>query len=141
MDGIEADGGGRQLVETGKRIRRQWTGRQKRQMVREAHRRGAVIQQIAQHHGVHVSVLNRWRTELRAAASSAKKPVKAARLLPVRVRSPRSSRTPSRPVEATITVAPKLDTIEVELSSGGRVYVRGVVDAGMLRMVLQELSQ
>ena len=141
MDGIEADSDGRQPVESGKRIRRQWTARQKRQMVREAHRPGAVIQAVAQRHGVHVSVLNRWRTEERVAASGAKNAVNAVRLLPVRVRSAWPSRTARRPIEATIAVATKLDTIEVELSSGGRVYVRGVVNPGMLRAVLQELSQ
>ena len=140
MDGIEADGGGREPVETGKRIRRQWTTRQKCQIVREAHRPGAVKQEVAARHDVHVSVLNRWRTELRGAASGAKKAAKPVRLLPVRVHSPGPTRRSSRPVEATIAVTPKLNTIEVELSSGGRVYVRGVVDPLMLRTVLQELS-
>ena len=136
MDGIEADGVGRQPVETSKRIRRRWTARQKRRMVREAQRPGAVIQEVAQHHGVHVSVLNRWRTEERVATSGAKKAVHKVRLLLVRVRRSRPSRTPSRPAAAT-----KLDAIEVEFPSGRRVCVRGVVDAGTLRTVLQELSQ
>jgi transposase-like protein len=118
------DDAGRQPVERGKRIRRQWTARQKRQMVREAQTTGSVIQAVAQHHGVHVSVLNRWSTEQRVAASGAKKAVNTVRLLPVRVCRARPSRTPSRPLLATI--AP--DAIEVESSSGRCVYVRGVVD-------------
>lgn len=137
MEGIEADGGGQQAVAAGKRIRRQWTESVKRRIVREAQKPGAVKQEVAARHGVHVSVLNRWRTEQRVAASSAKK---AVRLLPVRVRRLRPPRRPSQPVAATIAVTPKLNTIEVELSSGGRVYVRGVVDPLMLRAVLQELS-
>ena len=140
MEGIETEDGGQEAVEAGKRIRRRWTESVKRRIVREAQRPGAVKQAVAARHGVHVSVLNRWRTEERLAASGAKKAVKPARLLPVRVRSPRPTRRPSQPVEATIAVTPKLNTIEVELSSGGRVYVRGVVDPLMLRAVLQEMS-
>ena len=139
MDGIEA--GGRQPVETGKRIRRHWTTTQKRQMVREAQRPGAVIQELAQHHGVHVSVLNRWRTEERAAASGAKKAANTVRLLPVRVRRARPSRAPRQPVAATIATSTQRDVIEVEFSGGRRLYVRGMVDAAILRTVLQELSQ
>jgi transposase len=141
MDGIETDLGGQQAVGAAKRIRRQWTQSEKRQIVREAQRPGAVKQEVAARHGVHVSVLNRWRTDDRVAASDAKKAVKPVRLLPVRVRSQRTARKPSRPVESTIAVTPKLDTIEVELSSGGRVYVRGVVNPEMLRAVLRELAQ
>ena len=141
MDGIEADGGGRQPVETGKRIRRQWTARQKRQIVREAQRPGAVIQEVAQHHGVHVSVLNRWRTEERVAASGAKKAVNAVRLLPVRVRRARPSRAPRQRVAAKIATSTQRDAIEIDFSGGRRLYVRGMVDAAILRTVLQELSQ
>ena len=110
-------------------------------MVREAQKPGAVKQEVAQRHGVHVSVLSRWRAEDRAAASGAKKAVNRVRLLPVRVCKGRPSAEASQPVWAMIAVTPKLDTIEVELSSGGRVYVRGVVDPLMLHAVLQELSQ
>ena len=141
MDGIEADGGERQTREAGKRPRRQWTASEKRQIVREAQRPGAVKQEVARRHGVHVSLLNRWRSEQREAAPCTRNAAKTVRLLPVRVHSSRPSRTPSRPVEATIAVATKHDTIEVELSSGGRVYVRGVVNEGTLRTVLQELSR
>jgi transposase-like protein len=141
MDGIEGDGGGQQVLEAGRRIRRQWTAVEKRRIVREAQKRGAVKQEVAARHGVHVSVLNRWRAEDRVASSGARKAVKPARLLPVRVHSPRPTRRSSQPVEATIAVTAKLNTIEVALSSGGRVYVRGVVDPLMLRAVLQELSQ
>ena len=142
MDGSEADGGGRGPVETSKRVRRQWTGRQKRQIVREAQRPGAVIQEVAQQHGVHVSVLSRWRTEQRARTSGAKKSVNAVRLLPVRVCRVRPpSRRSSRPVASSIAAATQHEAIEVEFPSGRRVCVRGVVDPGTLRTVLQELSQ
>jgi transposase-like protein len=107
--------------------------------VREAQRPGAVRQEVAQRHGVHVSVLNRWRAEQRVKASGAKKAVSAARLLPVRLRKARPSRAASRP--ATVAAVTAVDVIEVEFSAGRRLKVRGVVDGGLLRTVLQELSQ
>ena len=141
MDGVEANGDGLQPAELGRRTRRQWTAGDKRRIVREAQRPGAVRQKVAQRHGVHVSVLNRWRTEQLTRASGAKKKASAARLLPVRVRKARPSRAASRPVGTTIAVVTAVDVIEVEFSAGRRLTVRGVVDGGLLRTVLQELSQ
>ena len=141
MDGIEADRGEQQSIEAGKRIRRLWTERQKRQMVREAQKRGAVRQEVARRHGVHVSVLNRWCTEHRARASGAKREANTVRLLPVRVRTARRSRAPRQPVAATIATSTQREVIEVEFSGGRCLYIRGMVDAGILRTVLQELSQ
>lgn len=136
MDGIEANGEGRQMADQGKRIRRQWTTQSKRRIVREAERPGAVRQQVAQRHGVHVSVLNRWRTELRIGASGAKKGARTVRLLPVQVRRLQPARTANRSVAVTSG-----DMIEVTFRAGQRLTVRGVVDGGLLRTVLQELSR
>lgn len=140
MDGMEANGEGRQSVEPGKRIRRQWTAADKRRIVREAQRPGAVRQEVAQRHGVHVSVLNRWRTEQLSRAAVAKKTVKPARLLPVRVGKSRPSRGSSRPSPATIG-GTEVGILEVGFPAGQRLTVRGVVDGGLLRAVLQELSR
>jgi transposase len=136
MDGIEANGEGRQMAAQGKRIRRQWTTQSKRRIVREAERPGAVRQQVAQRHGVHVSVLNRWRTELRIGASGGKKGVRAVRLLPVQVRKSQPARAASRSVSVT-----EGDMIEVVFPAGQRLKMRGVVDGVQLRTVLQELSR
>ena len=84
MDGVEANGEDRQTADSGKRIRRQWTAEEKRRIVREAERPGAVGCEVAQRHGVHASVLHRWRTEFRVGASRAKKAVRTVRLLPSR---------------------------------------------------------
>jgi transposase len=140
MDGIEANGDGLALAEPGKRIRRQWTAGEKRRIVREAQRPGAVRQQVAQRHGVHVSVLNRWRTELRIGASGRKKTVRRARLLPVQVSKTQASRAASRPVHSTMA-APSDDLIEVAFPAGQKLTVRGVVDGALLRTVLQELAR
>jgi transposase len=140
MDGVEATGEDRQAADQGKRIRRQWTASDKRRIVREAERPGAVRQQIAQRHGVHVSVLSRWRAELRIGAAGSKKAVRRARLLPVQVSKTQSSRAASRPVHATMAVTAG-NIIEVAFPAGQRVSVRGVVDGALLRTVLQELAR
>jgi transposase-like protein len=140
MDGVEANGEDRQTADPGKRIRRQWTAGEKRRIVREAERAGAVGREVAQRHGVHVSVLNRWRAELRVGATRAKKAVRTVRLLPVQVRKSPPSRAASASVRATLAV-PESDIVEVAFPAGQRLKVRGVVDGGVLRTVLQELSR
>jgi transposase len=140
MDGIEAGSEGRPTADHGKRSRRHWTAEEKRRIVREAEKPGAVRQQVAQRHGVHVSVLNRWRTELRIGLSGGKKAIRRARLLPIRVSKTQASRAVSRPVQATMAITAG-DMIEVAFPAGQRVTVRGVVDGEVLRAVLQELSR
>jgi transposase len=140
MDGIEVQSEGRQTAEPGKRTRRLWTAEEKRLIVRETQRPGAVRQEVAQRHGVHVSVLNRWRTEQQSRASVAKKTVKPVRLLPVQVRKSQPSRGASRPIPATIA-GTEVGIMEVSFPAGQRLTVRGVVDGGLLRTVLEELSR
>ncbi|MGO9934314.1 MAG: transposase [Steroidobacteraceae bacterium] len=139
MDGIEVEGEGRQAAQPGKRTRRLWTAKDKRRIVREAQRPGAVKQQVALRHGVHVSVLNRWRSEQLSKSSTAKKPVSPVRLLPLRVRkSP--SRGASRRIPAT-TAGAEVGIMEVGFPAGQRLTVRGVVDGALLRTALEELSR
>jgi transposase len=140
MDGIEVHGESRAVAEPSKRTRRLWTAADKRRIVREAQRPGAVRQEVAQRHGVHVSVLNRWHREQLSKASAAKKTVSRARLLPVQVRQSQPSRRASRPIPPTIA-GTEVGTMEVGFPAGQRVTVRGVVDGGLLRAVLQELSR
>jgi transposase-like protein len=136
MDGVEANGEDRHVADHGKRIRRQWTAEDKRRIVREAERPDAARREVAQRHGVHLSVLNRWRTELRSGASGAKRGARTVRLLPVQVRKSQPARAASGSVAVTSG-----DMIEVAFPAGQRLTVRGVVDGGLLRTVLQELSR
>jgi transposase-like protein len=140
MDGIEASSEGRVAGDEGKRIRRHWTTEVKRRIVRETEKRGAVKREVAERHGVHVSVLNRWRAELPSGSSGAKKAARRARLLRVRVSKTHTSRAPRRPI-ATTTAMIGTDTMEVALPAGLRVVIRGVVDGEVLRTVLQELAR
>jgi transposase-like protein len=138
MEGIEASSEGRGATDQGKRTRRHWTTEIKRRIVREAEKPGAVKQQVAERHGVHVSVLNRWRTEL--PTSSSKKATRRARLVSVRVSKTHSSRSPSRPFPVR-TAMIGTDTMEVAFPAGQRVAIRGVVNGDALRTVLQELTR
>jgi transposase len=140
MDGIEVHVEGGQAAEPGKRTRRRWTAQDKRRIVREAQRPGAVRQEIAHRHGVHVSVLNRWRTEQLSKTSGAKKTVSAVRLLPVRVRKSQLSPRASRLIPAA-SAGTEVGMMEVGFLTGQRLTVRGVVDSGLLRTVLEELSR
>ena len=140
MDGIEVQGEGRQAAEPGKRTRRLWTAEEKRRIVREAQRPGAVRQDVAQRHGVHVSVLNRWRAEQLSRTAVAKKAVSRVRLLPVQVRKSQRSRGASRPIP-TMIAGTEIGVMEVGFPAGQRLTVRGVVDGGLLRTVLEELSR
>jgi transposase len=142
MDGIKTRDGDETTAEHGKRTRRHWTTEIKRQIVREAAQPGAVRQQVALRHGVNVSVVNRWRRELGvvAARPHAKKTVRKVQLLPVRVSRSPPPRITNRPVPGMMA-ANRDESIEVAFSSGQRVTIRGVVDGGVLRIVLQELSQ
>lgn len=143
MDGGEATVESREQADGGKRIRRHWSAEDKRRIMREASRPGAVRRQVAEHHGVHLSVLNRWRRDLVAAVRrpSTKQVARPARLLPVQLsRSSPPPRTASRPMSARMAHAAG-DLIEVAFPAGQRVMVRGVVNGDLLRAVLQELSR
>jgi hypothetical protein len=110
--------------------------------VQQAQRSGAVLQEIAQRHGLHPSLLTRWRAEHRIGMLGKEAVSHEARLLPVQVR--RSSR-PSVEFAGRVpggeSSAKLGGAIEVEFSAGQRLCIRGAVDAQTLRTVLQELSQ
>src|SRR3569833_181344 len=116
--------------------RRKWPDREKAQIVREAQRPGAILQEVAQRHGLHPSLLTRWRGQHRTAAKKATLP---ARLLPIRVEPQTRSRFPLG--DDIRSSASKLGSIEIELSAGRRVHIQGMTDAQNLRALLQELSR
>jgi transposase len=139
MDGMQVNGKVDPVRESVIRRRRKWSTREKVQIVQEALRPGAVLQEVAQHHGLHPSLLTRWRAQHRAAA---KKVIgREARLIPVAVE--RGARPRNRFVQSVRVSesSSKLGAIQVEFSSGRRLCIQGVVDAGMLSTVLQELSR
>ena len=108
--------------------------------VQDVERTGAAVSEIARSHGAHTSMLTRWRAQYRAGQLGANGAVSAAAcLVPVRVvrDAPRSLRVAQEPAPASSTAG----AIEVQLANGQQVCIRGTVDPGMLRSVLEELSR
>lgn len=119
--------------------RRRWSASQRVQIVQESLRVGTV--EVCRRHRLHPSLLTKWRkrhgngrTGAQGAASA------AARLLPVRMRSDAGA-SRLQPLAAATATASRAGSIEVELASGGRLFIRGVVEAAMLRTVLEELAR
>jgi transposase len=139
MDGAQGRDDVEPVRESVIRRRRRWSDREKVQIVREVQRPGATLQEVAQRHGLHPSLLTRWRAQHPTVAK--KSTMRKARLLPVRVEpqirsSPRFAR-----VDDIHSSASKLGSIEIEFSAGRRVHIQGMVDAQTLRTLLQELAQ
>ena len=139
MDGAHGPDEVEPIRESVVRRRRRWSDREKAQIVRELQRPGAILQEVAQHHGLHPSLLSRWRAQHRTAVK--KTTTRQARLLPVRVEAQSRSSPRLARVDNIRPGASRLGSIEIEFSAGRRVHIQGVVDAQTLRTLLQELSR
>jgi len=140
MARIKTAGGERRNGSAQERARRKWSVAEKVRVVRELERSGAAVSEVARRHGAHMSMVKRWRAQYRAGEFGAHRPMSGgARLVPIRVTrdGPRSSRPAPDAAPAVSTAG----AIEVQLASGQQVCIRGTVDAGMLRTVLEELSR
>jgi transposase len=130
---------------TGPELRRRWTEEQKLRLVAETFRPGASISAVARRHGVHSSVLFRWRrrfTEPAPAGETALVPVAPRRpdLVPVRVVADAPEPASSPPPASAPVPAGAAGLIEIELARGQRVRVDRHVDADALRRVLAVLG-
>jgi transposase len=143
MDADRTDDAELTIEEPGKKTRRKWTAAEKRQIAQQALRRGAVLQEVAQRHGIHPSLLYTWRRQYRAGSAAIRRTAPSrTMLLPVKVRrstAPRGQQP--APVSSSTETMRQPGAIEVEFRGGRRLCVRGVVDVGTLRTVMQELSQ
>jgi transposase len=139
MEGLQAINEAGPVRESATRRRRMWSASEKAQIVEEAQRPGAMLQEVARRHGLHPSLLTRWRTQYQT--SRKKAATRDVRLLPVTVESRarrgfQVARADSKRASATTSGA-----IEVECSTGWRIHIQGVVDAHTLRTLLQELAR
>jgi transposase len=96
------------------RRRGKWTAQQRRRIVADSRVAGASVQAVAERHGVRANLLSAWRRQ--DDATRAVKPVKFAAV--------------------KVSAAPADGSIEIDLVAGC-VRVRGIVDATMLREVLE----
>jgi transposase-like protein len=113
---------------------------EKVRVVQELERSGAAVSKVARRHGAHTSMLTRWRAQYQAGQLGTDSAASAAACL-VPVRMLRDTPRPSRPAREPAPAVSTAGAIEVQLASGQQVCIRGTVDAGMLRTVLEELSR
>jgi transposase len=138
MDGVQVEDGIESVRESVIRRRRTWSALEKAQIVQEAQGPTAVLQEVAQRHGLHPSLLTRWRKQHQAGTRKAIR--REARLVPVEI-GPRLQRRTRQAQPNHLGESRKVGTIEVEFSAGRRMHIRGSVDVPLLRAVLQELSR
>jgi transposase len=122
--------------------RRSWSREQKLAIVAEVEVPGASLSQVARRHGVHVSLLFRWRRDLRAKASAADNGAPASAGLQI----PRAAPAPAQrfvPVMLPPPEAPppaKPSTIEIVIGGGRAVRVGADVDTAALVRIIAALE-
>lgn len=112
--------------------RRSWSREQKLAIVAEVEAPGASVSQVARRHGVHASLLFRWRRDLKAKpgapASESPAPPPIQRFVPVMLPPP-DAPAPAKPGHIEITIA------------GGRtVRVGADVDTAALVRIIAALE-
>lgn len=120
--------------------RRSWSREQKRAIVAEIDVGGATLSEVARRHGIHSSLLFRWRKTLGSVmgdapvvASARTSAVSAPSFVPVML-------PPPSPPSAPCPLA-KASTIEVVLDSGRTVRVGADVDTGALVRIIEALEK
>src|ERR1700730_17256480 len=87
MDADRTEGAEQAIEEPVKRTRRKRTAVEKRQIVQQALKRGAVLHEVARRHGIHPSLLYKWRRQYGSGPVAPKRAAPSrAMLLPVKVR-------------------------------------------------------
>jgi transposase len=130
-------------VLSGPERRRRWSTGEKEQVVAEALVLGANVAAIARRHGVSRSLVYAWRREARVEPGGTAMPA----LVPVVLASGAEATTTKKrhapPTAQATQGSSDRDTdagvIEIALSTGERVMLRGAVDLKALRAVLAVL--
>jgi transposase len=131
--------------------RRRWSREEKRAIVAEAMRPGVSVSEVARRHGLHSSLLFRWRREFVAAGS----PVEIAksatpRFIPIALPAPAGG-GPAQPEQRDGPVprsserghprpAPDDSAIEIDLRNGRRLRVTATVDTATLKCIIAVLE-
>ncbi|MDX2288919.1 MAG: transposase [Hyphomicrobiaceae bacterium] len=111
--------------------RRKWSAAEKRSIVAEIEAAGGSVSEVARKHGVHTSLLFRWRRNLSAAASRSE---------PARSTSPVFLPVALSPPVAPIRTA-RSSVLEIQLAGGRVVRVDADVDAAKLAAIVAELEK
>ena len=124
-------------VLTGPERRRRWSVEEKLRVLAQSVAPGSSVMLVCRMHGISSGQLYTWRRQFRAGELTG--------FAPVRVASPVGQLAPSSPVvdpaPANLEVDRSADgMIEVELPSGVKLRITGMVDEAALRRVLSALS-
>jgi transposase len=119
-----------------KPARRRYTTEFKRELVDRCLQRGASVSGIALENGINANVLFRWRREQLRGASGVQDPIVAQPvLLPVKLTA---TVRPAEPDSMSSRSPEPAGVIEIDIGAA-RVRLRGSVDEGSVRCVLQTL--
>ena len=132
-DGRKSDSGSRALRGLEVRVRpvrrRNWPTEERLRIVLETLEPGAVVQVVADRHGISTGQLYTWRKQMLATTTSGFVPVEVMPDAP-QLSAPTSSAEPTAPNPP--------GEIEIVLPSGASIRVSGGADTAVLRMVLAE---
>lgn len=113
--------------------RRRWSLALKRQLVAETLEPGSSVSIVARRHDVNANQLFKWRHELGEPTPAAATLVPVA-IVPEPIAGPVAA-------EPSVGVKPAPGTIEVALSGGVRVKIRGAVDPAAVTAVVAAVMQ
>lgn len=109
--------------------RRAWSADDKSAILAETRAPGATVSKVARRHGLHSSLLFRWRRDALAREREGRAPQQPA-FVPLALPAPPAAPVAERPA----------GTIEVELAGGHRLRAEGRVEASVLRAVIEALA-
>ncbi len=124
------------IIDAGGRRRRSWSVDEKRRMVEESLEPGASVSVVARRYDINANLLFSWRRLYQdglLTAETALVPVQIDQP-PVAIAAPTLERGSSAPPRS------RPGMIEIELTSGTRLRLRGSIDADVLRQVIEVLS-
>jgi transposase len=124
------------IIDAGGRRRRSWSVDEKRRMVEESLEPGTSVSVVARRYDINANLLFSWRRLYQDGLLT----VETA-LVPVRIDQPPvaiAAATLERRSSAPPRSRPGM--IEIELTSGTRLRLRGSIDADVLRQVIDVLS-
>mgnify|MGYP006265966561 CR=1 FL=1 len=116
--------------------RRHFTVGYKRRMVEETLAEGASVSVVARRHDVNANQLFKWRKRYREGLLEETTGTSPAALVPIQVADTQVAAA----AELQRSPRPGDRELEITLSGGHRVVVRGEADSAALRMVLEVLS-
>jgi transposase len=126
--------------------RRSWSREQKQAIVAEVEVPGASLSAVARRHGVHASLLVRWRRDLRAKPGT---PASRADIAGPALASPPGPKTPPTPAQHFVPIMlpppeahlpAKPSTIEIVIGGGRTVRVGADVDTAALVRIIAALE-